>query len=152
MLTCCFDLSPVLFSKEFEIEAIVFLPKLLASKALQNDHALFSMINVYFIMNITILTPEKEIFKGAIKSVKVPGTLGQFQVLENHAPIVSSLETGKVEIVTAKGEYQYYEPESGNIVTSTEADKKIIFNISGGFIEVLKNEISLLVRGASNDF
>jgi F-type H+-transporting ATPase subunit epsilon len=98
-------------------------------------------------MNIAILTPEKEIFRGVIKSVKVPGTLGQFQVLNNHAPIVSSLEKGKVEIVTSKGEYQYYDEESGNILTAEETGKTIVFNITGGFIEVLKNEIALLVQG-----
>lgn len=98
-------------------------------------------------MNIAILTPEKEIFRGTIKSIKVPGTLGQFQVLKNHAPIVSSLEQGKVEIVTSKGEYQYYDEESGTILTAEEAGRKIIFNITGGFIEVLNNEIALLVRG-----
>jgi len=98
-------------------------------------------------MNIAILTPEKEIFRGAIKSVKVPGTLGQFQVLKNHAPIVSSLEPGKVEIVTLQGEYQYYDETSNSIQTGSETGKTIVFNITGGFIEVLKNEIALLVQG-----
>jgi len=97
-------------------------------------------------MNIAILTPEREIFKGAIKSVKVPGTMGQFQVLQNHAPIVSSLETGKVEIVTAQGQYEYFDDQTGNIVTAQEEGRKITFDISGGFIEVLKNEVSLLVQ------
>ncbi len=54
-------------------------------------------------MNLIVLTPEKEIFQGTITSIKVPGTVGQFQVLKNHAPIVSSLEEGKVQIVTAGG-------------------------------------------------
>ena len=100
-------------------------------------------------MNIAILTPEKEIFRGTIKSIKVPGTLGQFQVLRNHAPIVSSLEKGKVEIVTSLGEYRYYDDESGNILTAEEAGRTIIFNITGGFIEVLKNEIVLLIQGTN---
>lgn len=100
-------------------------------------------------MNIAILTPEKEIFRGTIKSIKVPGTLGQFQVLRNHAPIVSSLEKGKVEIVTSLGEYRYYDEESGNILTAEEAGRTITFNITGGFIEVLKNEIALLIQGTT---
>ena len=79
-------------------------------------------------MNITVLTPDKEIFKGEITSVKVPGTGGQFQVLKNHAPIVSSLSNGKIAIVKADG-------------------GKLNFSIEKGFIEVLKNEISLLVQG-----
>lgn len=97
-------------------------------------------------MNIAILTPEREIFKGVIKSVKVPGTLGQFQVLRNHAPIVSSLDAGKVEVVTSKGAYEYFDEESGSIQTAEEEGKKIIFNITGGFIEVLNNEISVLIQ------
>ena len=81
-------------------------------------------------MNITILTPDKEIFKGSIISVKVPGTGGQFQVLKNHAPLVSSLMKGKVAVKKADG---------------TLMD----FAIEKGFIEILNNEVSLLVQGVS---
>ncbi len=81
-------------------------------------------------MNITVLTPDKAIFQGEIKSVKVPGTLGQFQVLKDHAPIVSSLDSGDVTIRKANG---------GDMV----------FSIERGFIEVLKNEVSMLVQGVS---
>lgn len=101
-------------------------------------------------MNITVLTPEKEIFHGDINSVKVPGTQGAFQVLNNHAPIVSSLDEGKVTIVTAGGGYRYFDQESGAIRESKEAGKILDFHISGGFIEVLGNEISLLVTGVKN--
>ena len=79
-------------------------------------------------MKITVLTPDKEIFKGEITSVKVPGTGGEFQVLKNHAPIVSSLSKGKVAITKADG-------------------GKFNFSIEKGFIEVLRNEVSLLVQG-----
>ncbi len=102
-------------------------------------------------MNITILTPEKEIFQGAITSVRVPGTSGEFQVLSNHAPIVSSLEAGNVEVVTSSDAYRYYDEESGSIKTANEPGKKIVFRITGGFIEVIKNEVSLLVRGMKKD-
>ena len=101
-------------------------------------------------MNITVLTPEKEIFSGNINSVKVPGTQGAFQVLKNHAPIVSSLEEGKVQIVTAGGGYRYCDIESGAIKESNEAGKTLVFAIQAGFIEVLNNEISLLVTGVEN--
>lgn len=103
-------------------------------------------------MDITILTPDKEVFRGKVVSVKVPGSAGQFQVLKNHAPIVSSLESGVVTLVTAQGEYSYFNIESGNIQTSEEAGKKIEFHVEGGFIEVLNNKISLLVRGLKNNF
>lgn len=98
-------------------------------------------------MNIHVLTPDKEIFRGLITSVKVPGTMGQFQVLKNHAPIVSSLEKGKVTIVVAAGEHRIYNEDSGNIETVLAPGKSYTFQIGGGFIEVLNNEIALLVRG-----
>jgi F-type H+-transporting ATPase subunit epsilon len=101
-------------------------------------------------MNITILTPDKEVFHGAVVSVKVPGTSGQFQVLKNHAPIVSSLEKGIVTVVTDGGEYRYYDVDTSTIKTESQAGKSITFNIGGGFIEVLNNNISLLVRGVKS--
>jgi len=98
-------------------------------------------------VNITILTPDKEIFQGAIVSVKVPGTLGQFQVLKGHAPIVSSLGNGEITLVTDGGEYKFYNQDSGTIEEGTQKGKEIKYTVSGGFIEVLNNNISLLVRG-----
>ncbi len=98
-------------------------------------------------MNITILTPSEEVFRGAIVSVKVPGTMGEFQVLKNHASIVSSLEKGPVTLVTDGGQYQYYDEETGTIKQGSDAGKTISYNIEGGFMEVLNNQVSLLVRG-----
>ncbi len=101
-------------------------------------------------MNISILTPDKEVFQGSVVSVKVPGTMGEFQVLKNHAPIVSSLEKGTVTLVTSGGQYKFFDEESGAIKEGSESGKTIHFNIGGGFIEVLNNEISLLVRGVKS--
>jgi F-type H+-transporting ATPase subunit epsilon len=98
-------------------------------------------------MNITILTPDKEIFNGSVVSVKVPGSLGEFQVLRNHAPIVSSLGKGTVTLVTDGGEYRFYDSETSTILTETQKGRTLTFEIGGGFIEVLNNEVSLLARG-----
>lgn len=100
-------------------------------------------------MQITVLTPDKELFSGAITSVKVPGTQGQFQVLNNHAPIVSSLEKGNIEMVTSAGEHRVLDIETGVVSTKDEAGRTISFQVEGGFIEVLNNEISLLVTGVT---
>ncbi len=81
-------------------------------------------------MQLVVLTPEKEIFKGSITSVKVPGSTGQFEILNGHAPIVSSLGSGRVRIIAEGG------------------DRKT-FDITQGFVEVLDNEVSLLVQGVS---
>jgi F-type H+-transporting ATPase subunit epsilon len=80
-------------------------------------------------MNLVVLTPDKEIFKGSIRSVQVPGISGMFEVLRNHAPIVSALTAGTVRIILDNGE-------------------KSTIDIKKGFIEVLKNEISILVQTA----
>ena len=77
-------------------------------------------------MNIQILTPSGKIFEGVGTSVRVPGTGGQFEVLENHAAIVSSLDPGIIRIILADGSIKNVE-------------------IQSGFIEVLKNEVALLV-------
>ena len=82
-------------------------------------------------MDLIALTPEKEVFNGKIKSVKVPGTTGQFEVLNGHAPIVAALDKGEVRILDEKG-------------------VKTVFNIEKGFIEVLNNEVSLLIQSLSS--
>lgn len=83
-------------------------------------------------MRLTILTPDKEIFKGEVSSIKVPGISGAFEVLDNHAPIVSALTQGKVRLHTA---------DNGTV----------IYEISKGFIEVLNNEVALLVQGLKEE-
>lgn len=100
-------------------------------------------------MNITVLTPNRAIFQGAIESVKVPGVSGEFQVLKNHAPIVSALETGKVTIVTGEGSYEFYDQESKAMKSETNAGKRLTYQVDGGFIEVLNNEVSLLITSMS---
>ncbi|HFC00896.1 MAG TPA: ATP synthase F1 subunit epsilon [Phaeodactylibacter sp.] len=82
-------------------------------------------------MNIVVLTPDKEVFNGEINSVKVPGVDGQFQILRGHAPLVSALSAGNVSIESKDG-------------------KKITFDIHQGFVEVLRDEISLLVTGVAD--
>ncbi len=75
-------------------------------------------------MQFEILTPDKQLFAGEVSSVHVPGTKGIFQVLNNHAPIISSLGKGMVRIKTSEGEKT--------------------FEINGGVVEVLKNKIIVL--------
>ena len=51
-------------------------------------------------LQLKIVSPEKIVFQGEVESVLVPGTLGSFEILKDHAPIISSLEVGKVESVS----------------------------------------------------
>ena len=51
-------------------------------------------------MFLEIITPDKKVFEGEVSSVLVPGANGQFQMLENHAAIISTLVNGKVKVKT----------------------------------------------------
>lgn len=77
------------------------------------------------ILFLEIVTPSKSAFRGEIKSVTVPGTKGSFQVLVNHAPIVSSLEVGLIKVELADNSIHNY-------------------STGGGTIEVNNNKILLL--------
>lgn len=76
-------------------------------------------------INIEIVTPSKLAFKGKVKSVTVPGSSGSFQVLFNHAPLLSTFEIGRIKLVDVE-------------------DKEFEFATSGGTVEVLGNKILLL--------
>ncbi len=78
-------------------------------------------------MLLDILTPEKSIFSGDVKLVKVPGSNGSFEVMDKHAPIISSLDKGELKIT----------PENG-------AD--IFYQIEGGVIEVNNNKAIVLIE------
>lgn len=77
-------------------------------------------------LTLKIVSPERVVFTGEVDSVLVPGTVGQFEILNNHAPIISTLGEGKV-VYSAKG-------------TKNE------LQVLGGFVEVKKNEVSLCVE------
>ena len=53
-------------------------------------------------MKLEIITPEKELFAGEVSSVKFPGTNGGFEILNNHAPIISTLSKGEIKVITTK--------------------------------------------------
>lgn len=67
------------------------------------------------LLNVEIITPSKSAFKGQAKSVTVPGSLGNFQILFNHAPILSSLEIGKIKIENPDGLISEYAVGSGTV-------------------------------------
>jgi len=78
-------------------------------------------------MVLDILTPEKSIFSGDVKLVKVPGSNGSFEVMDSHAPIISSLNKGELKITPVNG-----------------AD--IFYQIEGGVIEVNNNKAIVLIE------
>ena len=78
-------------------------------------------------LQLRIVSPKRIEFTGEVISVLVPGSMGQFEILVNHAPIISSLDKGKVVYDVAGGE-------------------KRSLDIIGGFVEVQKNVVSLCVE------
>ena len=82
-------------------------------------------------MHIDILTPEQNLFSGEIEYVKLPGVSGSFEVLKNHAPLISALQDGKV------------------IVRGDDGLQE--FMIKSGIVEVLNNKISVLTEGLLED-
>ena len=64
---------------------------------------------------LEIVTPAKSAFKGEINSITVPGSKGSFQILVNHAPIVSSLEVGHIKVELADNSVQHYATGGGTI-------------------------------------
>lgn len=79
-------------------------------------------------MKLTIVSPEKIEYEGEATGVTVPGTKGAFEVLDNHAPIISSLQNG--------------------IITVRTNEKELIFQVRSGFIEVARNAVSICVEMA----
>jgi F-type H+-transporting ATPase subunit epsilon len=77
-------------------------------------------------MILEVLTPDKKVFSGEVSSVTVPGAKGSFEVLNNHAPIISTLDKGTVKIKAKEGNQE--------------------LNISGGVIEVLSNKVVVLAE------
>lgn len=78
-------------------------------------------------MHLEILTPEKKVFEGDVFIATFPGADGSFQVMDNHAPMISLLKEGTV------------------VYKSKESTQQI--NITGGVVEVLKNKVILLADG-----
>ena len=90
-------------------------------------------------MYLEIITPEQTLFKGEVDSVLFPGSLGDFQVLNNHAPIVSNLKQGEVKIL---GKLNLDSSVKDQFEIS---DKETILKIESGTVEMNNNQVTLLV-------
>jgi len=91
-------------------------------------------------MFLEIVTPEASIFQGEVESVTVPGTEGEFQMLENHAAIVSLLQEGTVKI---RGNFNIAEAFS-DLFTDGENGTKLL-TIQSGTVELKDNKMIILV-------
>jgi F-type H+-transporting ATPase subunit epsilon len=78
-------------------------------------------------MLVKIITPDQSVFEGEALSIKLPGSKGSFEVLKDHAPLISLLDTGTLSFKTANGSETRYQ-------------------IEGGVVEVRKNEVIVLAE------
>lgn len=78
-------------------------------------------------MKLEITSPDKQIFRGDVDLVQLPGSDGLFEILNNHAPMIAALGKGRVKVQTPGGKLQFFE-------------------INGGVCEVLKNKIMVLAE------
>lgn len=78
-------------------------------------------------MKVEIITPDANVFAGEAIALQVPGTDGLLGILNGHAPLVSTLQAGKVKVTVEKGEEKF-------------------FDINGGVVEVLNNSVMILAE------
>jgi len=77
-------------------------------------------------MNLEIITPDTTIYEGEAELVQLPGIDGSFEILNNHAPLISALKQGKIKI--------------------KKDGKEEFFDINGGVIEVQENKVLILAE------
>ena len=83
-------------------------------------------------MTLEILSPEHKIYSGNVYGIQLPGVQGSFEILDKHAPMIAALGKGRMKILKDKS-------------NNTE-----LFEISGGFVEVLNNKATVLIEGATS--
>ena len=93
-------------------------------------------------MYLEIISPEATLFNGEVDSVKVPGSAGDFQMLNNHAPIVSTLKKGIVKI---SGKIDLDQELIKNKFEKKDANT-FLFKINSGTIEMRNNKLILLAE------
>lgn len=78
-------------------------------------------------MYLEIITPDKKLFQGEVKRVRLPGSMGLFEILNNHAPIISTLRKGKIRILDVD-------------------NRKVNIEVNGGIVENKDNNIIVLLE------
>jgi len=91
-------------------------------------------------MYLEIVSPEAVLFSSEIVSVAVPGVNGEFQMLNNHAPVVSLLIEGKIKIEVSNPSI---DEKFENRFNKTE-DGRLGFNINSGTLEMKDNKVIIL--------
>ena len=95
-------------------------------------------------MHLEIITPETKIFSGNVEAVQFPGIDGLFQILNNHAPIISALDKGVIKIDLLEA---FAKTEDSSHLIEEDINPKIIrVGIKGGVVEMLNNKVIVLAE------
>lgn len=95
-------------------------------------------------MYLEIVTPEAILFSSEVDSVVVPGVNGEFQMLNNHAPVVSILNEGRVKVHVHTQDHLVFDDLHGSIERLPEDDKVLTLKIKSGTIEMKDNKAIIL--------
>jgi F-type H+-transporting ATPase subunit epsilon len=95
-------------------------------------------------MYLEIVSPEAILFSSEVDSVVVPGINGEFQMLNDHAPIVSLLKAGTVQIHTHTKSHLIFDELPAEVVSHIDDDKILTVQISSGTIEIKDNKVIVL--------
>lgn len=94
-------------------------------------------------MQLEIITPDHKIFDGEATSVQLPGKNGLFEILNDHAPIISTLGSGEIRINLVDS-HKKMDDLHGAIVPDKSDEKVVRIAINGGVIEMQNNKIIVL--------
>lgn len=95
-------------------------------------------------MQLEIITPETNLFSGEVVAVQLPGKDGLFQVLNSHAPIISTLTSGTVKVDLAEALKSSKKLNKRVVVDAS--NKVLTVDITGGVVEVVNNKLILLAE------
>lgn len=95
-------------------------------------------------MYLEIVTPEAILFSSEIDSMSVPGVNGEFQMLNNHAPVVSNLKEGLIKIHIHNQTNLELDDLSGKLVPDSADDKILTLSINSGTLELNDNKAIIL--------
>ncbi len=96
-------------------------------------------------MYLEIVSPEATLFNSEVDSVSLPGVNGEFQILKDHAAIVSILKQGTIKIHTHTQTHLEFDSVHASIVKHNDDDKVLTLPINSGTIEMKDNKVIILV-------
>ncbi|GAA3558477.1 hypothetical protein [Snuella lapsa] len=95
-------------------------------------------------MYLEIVSPEATLFSSEVDSVVVPGVNGEFEMLKNHAPIVSLLKSGTIKIKTHSQSHLEFDDLHARLVPHNDDKKILTVKIDSGTIEMKDNKVIVL--------